>query len=88
MSFSLITNEILPRALNLVFGVGGGILTFMPNVMMSDSGTAVANAKASLGILASGTMLVGGVYGIITKSSYLTIAGYALQALVFIPFPE
>jgi hypothetical protein len=52
---------IVNRAAVALVGVLLGLLTFFPNVMMSDSGTTAAQLAAGLGVLASFLMALGGI---------------------------
>ena len=40
-----------------------GMITLMPNLMMSDSGTSIAITATYVGVVASGCMIVGGIIG-------------------------
>ena len=40
-----------------------GMITLMPNLMMSDSGTSIAITATYVGLVASGCMIVGGIIG-------------------------
>jgi hypothetical protein len=68
-------------------GVLLGSLTFMPNVMMSDSGTTKAQRAASLGMLASSLMVMGGIIGAIRGTPaagwFWLLPGVGCQFLAF-----
>ena len=72
------------RTFLLIAGVGPGVITFIPNVMASDSGHAEAKRIAGIGMLASGTMVGGGIYGAFSGNYYIVLAGYGLQATMFL----
>ncbi len=67
-----------------IAGVGPGVITFVPNVMASDSGSTEATRMAGIGILASGTMVCGGIYGALSGNPHVLLAGYGLQAVMFL----
>ena len=65
-------------------GVGPGVITFIPNVMAGDSGRPEAKRIAGIGMLASGTMVGGGIYGAFSGNYHVVLAGYGLQATMFL----
>lgn len=65
----------------LFTGLFLGFATFMPNGMMSDSGTRLAVICANIGIWASVFFCVAGVVGAITKKWYLFKYACGLQLL-------
>ena len=67
-----------------IAGVGPGVITFLPNVMASDSGSTEAKRMAGIGVLASGTMFCGGIYAAFSGKPHVIIAGYGLQAIMFL----
>eukprot|EP00049_Salpingoeca_infusionum_P004584 m.81294 g.81294 ORF g.81294 m.81294 type:complete len:126 (-) comp12628_c1_seq2:341-718(-) len=62
-----------------IVGVGFGVVSLLPNAMLSDSGTAKATKAAQLGLTASGCFIVGGVAGLITGSAWCLLPGLVLQ---------
>ena len=65
-------------------GVFLGAVTLVPNIMMSDSGSARARRSANLGILASGLFVVGGILGGLTSKWKCLIPGLVFQVIAFI----
>jgi len=80
---SHIMTHFLWRTFLLTAGVGPGVITFLPNVMASDSGSPKATRISRIGILASATMVCGGLYGAFSGNYYAILAGYGLQASMF-----
>jgi hypothetical protein len=80
---------IVNRAAVALVGVLLGLLTFFPNVMMSDSGTTAAQLAAGLGVLASFLMALGGIVGAVRGSPaagwFWLLPGVGCQFLVFVP---
>jgi len=76
--------DFLWRTFLLTAGVGPGVITFLPNVMASDSGSPKATRISRIGILASATMVCGGLYGAFSGNYYAILAGYGLQASMFL----
>eukprot|EP00808_Paulinella_micropora_P001612 g10535.t1 len=60
-------------------GVALGFLTFMPNAMMSDSGSQKAMLSANLGMAASLSFLVGGVVGGLSGLPAWLLPGVGLE---------
>jgi uncharacterized membrane protein len=65
-----------------IAGVGSGVIMYVPNVMASDSGSTEATRMAGIGILASGTMVCGGIYGAFSSNPHVLLVGYGLQAIM------
>jgi hypothetical protein len=65
-----------------IAGVGSGVITYVPNVMASDSGSTESMRIAGIGILASGTMICGGIYGAFSGNAHVLLVGYGLQAIM------
>ena len=78
--------SILSRISICVVGVGLGFLTFMPNIMMSDSGSTKAIRAANIGMAASVMFVVGGVLGCIYNSWWSLLPGFATQVAALIYF--
>lgn len=47
-----------------------GMITLMPNLMMSDSGTSMAITATYVGVVASGCMVVGGIVGAVRSTPW------------------
>ncbi len=73
--------QLLWRGALLLAGLGLGAILFMPDAMMSDSGTPRAVAAAKIGMAACATLALGGLYGAFTGSASLLLIGLLLQAL-------
>jgi len=77
--------EIGKRLSLLCAGVTIGAITYIPNFMMSDSGTRGAIQIAQIGITASTTFALGGVYGALSGSPILIWIGGLMQLYCFFP---
>jgi len=88
--------DICAFILTFVFGVGFGIISVMPNAMISDSGSNTAVNAAQIGLLASLSFVLGGVaggflswqiegVGIFTPYVFL-VPGIVLQVLALVMF--
>ncbi len=73
--------KLLWRGALLLAGLGLGAILFMPDAMMSDSGTPRAVAGAKIGMVACATLALGGLYGAATGSASVLLLGLLLQAL-------
>jgi len=58
-------NNILERMLVFVSGTGIGIITLMPNIMMSDSGSKQGGLAAVIGLSASASFAASGITGLL-----------------------
>jgi hypothetical protein len=74
---------ILNRVAILLVGVVVGYVTFISNIMMSDSSTAFAMRVASMGMGASGLFIIGGVIGLFWGSWRALLPGLILQCTVW-----
>lgn len=72
------------RGAILLVGIMVGFVTFMPNAMMSDSGTKKAGRAASLGMIASALFVCGGVVGGILNDWRALVPGLIFQVLAFV----
>jgi hypothetical protein len=75
---------IFLRCLIASIGILLGIGTFVPNIMMSDSGKPSAVMGAKIGMLASLAFIVGGVVGAIRGEWKWLVVGLLLQILAFL----
>jgi hypothetical protein len=73
----------------VIFAVGFmlGLVTFAPNVMMSDAGTAEANRNANIGITASLLFVVGGIVGAILHTWIALLPAAILQVIALALLP-
>ena len=78
--------SICNRISILVVGVSLALILFMPNGMMSDSGTKKAQRAAGLGIATCIGFLIGGVAGCFCNSWFALVPAMVLQVLAFIVF--
>jgi hypothetical protein len=69
----------------LFTGMCLGFMTFMPNAMMSDSGTRLAVTFSGVGLTASLLFCVAGVVGAVTKKWNLFKYACGMQLLAFSP---
>jgi hypothetical protein len=78
--------QLLWRGALLLAGLGLGAVLFMPDAMMSDSGSPRAVAAAKVGMAACATLALGGLYGAATGSASVLLLGILLQALALAIF--
>lgn len=81
------------RIATLLVGLFLAVALFMPNIMMSDSGTARAERATKLGIMACQAFALGGVLGCFVLPTFFhrspwwgLLPGLVLQTLAFIAF--
>ena len=64
-----------------------GLITLMPNLMMSDSGTSIAVTATYVGVVASGCMVVGGIVGAVRGTPWAgwlwLLPGVAIEIFLF-----
>ena len=88
MTTTVQNNDRLGNALMrcgiLTTGLFLGLITLMPNVMMSDSGTPKALRAAKIGMTASSLFAIGGVAGCIVNSWWCLLPGLIMQIVMFI----
>ena len=64
-----------------------GLITLMPNLMMSDSGTSIAITATYVGVVASGCMVVGGIVGAVRGTPWAgwfwLLPGVGIEILLF-----
>lgn len=80
---TIMIGAILNRILIAVIGIGLGVVTFIPNAMMCDSGTTVAAFAAYTGMLASLSFVIGGIVGAIYQTWFALLPGLILQVAAF-----
>lgn len=68
----------------VLIGLCLGMVTFIPNAMMSDSGTGGSLTAANIGMLASLSFAVGGIVAAVTNRCYWLLVGVVLQLLAFL----
>ena len=76
--------QIINRILIAVIGIGLGLVLFIPNAMMCDSGTKVALLAAYIGMAACVSFVVGGIVGAIYQKWYCLLPGLILQISAFV----
>lgn len=69
--------------ITLVIGVSLGFITTMPNAMMCASGTPKAMFISSIGMIASLSMMAGGVIGCYYSNLLFILPGITLQFIAF-----
>jgi hypothetical protein len=69
----------------LFTGVSLGMITSIPNAMMSDSGTRLALICANIGLCASALFCAAGIVGAVTKKSFFFKYACGLQLLALSP---
>lgn len=67
-------------------GVALGLITILPNFMMCDSGTPLANCTADIGMGASASFVAGGLAAMIPKNPkpQFLLPGLVLQVSMFV----
>jgi hypothetical protein len=84
----LVLSSLANRVAVACIGLLLGLLTFFPNMMMSDSGTTRAISASYIGLLASASMILGGIVGAVRGSPWAgwcwLIPGVALQIIMFL----
>jgi len=80
---SKITSQIAPRIVIGLTGGGLGIITIIPNIMISDSGSPMAMCGATIGLYASASFVGGGLLGAIFKHPIFLLPGMVLQIGAF-----
>ena len=76
----MITN-VLNRVALFAINSSMGVITFMPNIMMGDSGTARAECAAGYGISASLTFMASGIAGLLHNQYIPLHVSYGLTGL-------
>ena len=81
----LLAVDIVLRIIYLIIGVFLGVVTFMPNVMISDSGSRSSfNSAYILGMSASVCFIIGGAVSAATGQSMWLLVGITLQICTFL----
>ena len=65
-------------------GVVSGLMTTMPNIMLSDSGTPTSQWAATIGLSASATFIGGGLVGAVLNKRIFLLPGLVLQIGAFV----
>jgi hypothetical protein len=75
--------SIFSRFIIDITGLGLGVITIMPNAMMSASGSPEATCAGMLGIGASALFITGGLLGAVTNRPQFLLLGVGLQVSAF-----
>jgi hypothetical protein len=87
---SLVVQHDVSNDKRIAIGCTGlilGVITFFPNIMMSDSGTRAAYMAANVGSLASLLFVIGGCVGACWGRWVALLPGVILQIAVFAIVP-
>jgi len=82
IGYILYKTQNVQRVVSFLF-IPIGAITFIPNVMMSDSGSWRATLAAMTGMGASGLMVLGGILGVAFNNLWYVIPGIGCQICAF-----